>query len=260
MTTVKRIRIAIIDDDKEAIFALQGFLELIPDIELVGTATTYQKALKLIKEQTPELLFLDIEMPGKTGFELLKELENSGHKNNMKVIFHTAYDKYTIQALRESAFDFILKPPTESELREAVQRYLKLKLISPEPKTPTAAPAFRQMLALPTSTGLQFIPQSEIVYFESIKGGLGIRSVWSAMLNSKLAIKLRSNTKADNIIEHLGSDNFIQLSQSAIVNISFVNVIAYKTHECFLFPPFDAKPIKVSRQYMAALREKFDVI
>jgi len=260
METGRRIATVIIDDSKEAIFTLQGFLELMPDIEIIGTASNSAKAIKLITELSPDLVFLDIEMPGKTGFELLNELDKTMQQRHFKVIFHTAYDKYTLQALREAAFDFILKPPRESELKGVIQRFRNQSAFSSNSVIKRPNISSSQMAALPTNTGLQFIPKSEIVYVECQKTNMGLRSVWAATLNNQHSVKLRSNTKASDIINYLGEENFIPLSQSVIANITFVNLIEYKTQECYLFPPFDSKPIKISRQYMAALKEKFDVI
>lgn len=256
----KRISTVIIDDSKEDIFRLQGFLELMPEIELVGTATNSQKAYKLIRELSPDLVFLDVEMPGKTGFELLNEINKDGQQRPFKVIFHTAYDKYTLQALRESAFDFLVKPPSENELKEIIQRF-RSQLGHPADRVVKRPDiAISQMAALPTNTGLQFIPKSEIVFVVCQKSSLGFRSIWSATLNDQNTVKLRANTRASDIISYLGPENFIALNQSIIVNISFVNQIEYKTHDCYLFPPFDTSPVRISRHYMAELRERFDLI
>ena len=254
------ISVVIIDDDNDAIFALQSHLELMPEIEILGTATHYRKAINLIKEFSPDLVFLDVEMPGKTGFELLDEFEKDGSQRNFSVIFHTAFDKYTIRALRESAFDFILKPPKEEELKEAIQRFRDQRTKAPVTEAKPLPDRTKKMVAIPTNTGLQFVPKADIVYFECLKTGMGLRSSWVAILNNQQTIKLRQNTKANAIINYLGDENFIQISQSVIVSISFINMIEYKTYECFLFPPFDEKSHKISRQFMAELRERFDVI
>jgi two-component system LytT family response regulator len=256
----KRIQTVIIDDNNEAILTLQGFLEMMPEIEITGTATNSAKAIKMIKELKPELVFLDVEMPVKTGFELLNEFEKAGQQRDFKVIFHTAYDKYTVQALRESAFDFILKPPSENELKEAIHRYIRQKHQMPELKVTRPGIAMYQMVALPSNTGLQFVPKDEIVYLEFQKAGLSLRSSWHVILNNRQSIKLRSGTKASDILDHLGADSFFPLSQAIIVNITYVNMVEYKTQECNLYPPFDNRPLKISRQRMAAFKEKFDMI
>jgi two-component system LytT family response regulator len=260
MTSSAAISVVIVDDDKDAIFTLKSYLELMPLIELRGTANSWQKAVRLIREHEPDLVFLDIEMPGKTGFELLKEIENQGIKRSFSVVFHTAYDKYTIQALRESAFDFILKPPREDELKEVVQRFIDKRNKPRAANYKAFGKSMHPVVALPTNTGIQFFPSADLISFECRREIIGLRSVWFATLNNKQTIRLSSGTNASSIISYLGSDHFIQLSQSVIVNISYVLLVEYKTNTCFLYPPFDEESFRVSRQYMVKLRERFDVI
>jgi DNA-binding LytR/AlgR family response regulator len=162
--------------------------------------------------------------------------------------------------LREAAFDFLLKPPKEIELKEAVQRFLAQRNQPLATKAQTPGKILNQMVALPTNKGLQFFPKADIVCVECQKTNLGIRSTWVVLLNNRQTIRLRPNSNAGSIINHLGSDHFIPLSQSVIVNIAYVSMVEYKTNCCYLFPPFDEKPVKISRQYMAVLRERFDVI
>lgn len=254
------ITVVIIDDETEAIAKLTQHLEIIPNVEIVGTATKYLKGIHLITEFKPDLLFLDIEMPCKNGFELLEEIEKRGLRNGLTVIFYTAYDKYTIQALRESAFDFILKPPASKEVNHTITRYRESRDKKPASESRPTEVTGKKMVALPTGTGLVFVPKAEIVYLESRKTDLGLRSAWSATLNNLQTIRLRQNTKANSIIGYLGDENFIQLSQSVIVNASYIKAIEYKTQSCLLFPPFDLIPLKISRQFLVELRERFDVI
>jgi two-component system LytT family response regulator len=260
METGKRIATVIVDDNKEAIFTLQGFLELMPEIEIIGTATNSAKAMKLITERSPDLVFLDVEMPGKTGFELLNELDKAGHQRHFKVIFHTAYDKYTLKALRESAFDFILKPPCEEDLKTAIQRVLDQRSKPWHQHSLAYAKPMHQMVALPTNTGMQFVSKADIVLLECRKEAIGMRSVWYAILNNHQSIRLGQGTNAAAILKYLGSEHFVSLSQSVIVNVSFMMMIEYKTCICSLYPPFDHTKYKVSRQCMSKLRERFDMI
>ncbi len=260
MTATRTISVIIIDDDKESVFTLKSYLELMPVIDLRGIAYSWQKALRLIREHEPDLIFLDIEMPGKTGFELLKEIDDQGIKRSFKVIFHTAYDKYTIQALRKSAFDFILKPPREEELQEVIQRFLELKNTPQTANIQVYGKSLHPVVALPGNTGIQFLPKTDIICFECRKEIIGFRSVWHATLNNKQTIRLSSGANASSIISYLGTEHFIQLNQSVIVNVAYVMLLEYKTNTCFLYPPFDNYNFRVSRQFMIKLRERFDVI
>lgn len=260
MSSTKTIKTIIVDDDPEAVFTITGFLELMPEIKLAGSAGNFNKAVSLIKAQSPDLLFLDIELPGKTGFDLLQHLDQEGERRSFEVIFYTAYDQYTIKALRESAFDYILKPLKEEELKNAIERYKSRKKADVMPAQKPLNERIRQMIAVPTHTGLQFICRNDIVFAECRKAAINLRTNWQITLTDNQTIKLRQNTNAEVLQKHLGAETFVQLSQSVLVNLHYVNSIEYKTHLCYLFPPFDTTPLKVSRQFMAELKGRFDVI
>jgi two-component system, LytTR family, response regulator len=108
----------IIDDERLARNELRRLLENFPKVEIVGEAANADEAVKLIEELQPDLLFLDIQMPGKNGFELLESLEDV----NPEVIFTTAYDDYAIKAFEYNALDYLLKPIDLQRLSEAVHR------------------------------------------------------------------------------------------------------------------------------------------
>jgi len=108
----------IIDDERLARNELRRLLEAHPGIEIVGEAVNGDDALDKIAELKPDLLFLDIQMPGKNGFEVLAELDS----NMPDVIFTTAYDEYALKAFEFHAADYILKPIEPARLAEAIKR------------------------------------------------------------------------------------------------------------------------------------------
>jgi two-component system, LytTR family, response regulator len=108
----------IVDDERLARNELKRLLENFPKVHIVGEASNADEAIQLIDELTPDLLFLDIQMPGKNGFELLQSLE--GHVP--EVIFTTAYDEYAIKAFEFNALDYLLKPVELQRLSEAIHR------------------------------------------------------------------------------------------------------------------------------------------
>ena len=109
----------IIDDERLARNELRRLLENFPKIEIVGEAANADEAKKLVEEQRPDLLFLDIQMPGKNGFELLESLDDD---TIPEVIFTTGYDEYALKAFEYNALDYILKPIDLPRLSEAVHR------------------------------------------------------------------------------------------------------------------------------------------
>lgn len=121
------IRSIIIDDEHAAVENLELLIEeYCSDIEIVGSATSIQKAAEVINKLKPELVFLDISMPpGGTGFELLQMLPQRA----FQVIFITAYAEHTMSALKEHAFDYLLKPIDYKELIKTIQDYKNQYLI-----------------------------------------------------------------------------------------------------------------------------------
>ncbi|MDB5239619.1 MAG: DNA-binding response regulator [Spirosoma sp.] len=108
----------IIDDERLARNELRRLLENFPKIQIIGEAANADEALPMIDELEPELLFLDIQMPGKNGFELLQAIEGK----TPEVIFTTAFDEYAIKAFEFNALDYLLKPVELARLSEAIHR------------------------------------------------------------------------------------------------------------------------------------------
>jgi two-component system LytT family response regulator len=110
----------IIDDERLARKELTNLLQEYPEIDIVGEAVNAEDALEKIEALKPDLLFLDIQMPGKTGFELLQSLDNVP-----EVIFTTAYDEYALKAFDFNALDYLLKPIEPDRLKESINKLLK---------------------------------------------------------------------------------------------------------------------------------------
>jgi two-component system LytT family response regulator len=112
------MRAIIVDDERLARNELKRLLEEFPRITVIGEAANADEAILMIEEMTPDLLFLDIQMPGKNGFELLEALED----RVPEVIFTTAYDEYALKAFEFNALDYLMKPIDSPRLADAIQR------------------------------------------------------------------------------------------------------------------------------------------
>src|SRR5258706_249092 len=111
------MRAIIIDDERLARAELKKLLQDFPEIEVVDEAANAEEGITKIESQRPDLIFLDIQMPGKTGFDMLSELERSPH-----VIFTTAYDEFALKAFEVNALDYLLKPVEPKRLADAIQK------------------------------------------------------------------------------------------------------------------------------------------
>ncbi len=259
MNNFEKIRTVIIDDSEKSIDSLKENLSVFPEIDICGFAAKHKQASELLVKEKPDLIFLDIEMPGKNGFELLNEVRKKGCGSN--VIFCTAYDKYMIRALRESAFDYIIKPIDPKELKNAIDRY---KIQRGQKNTNTFSPCNNSpdgtvgIVALPTHLGLRFMDKDCILLFRCIHENRNTKPCWEALLTDLTSIKLGTNTSAGRIIQLLSEDHFVQINQSCIVNLHYINMVEFKTRNCLLVPPFDNMKLTVSRIWLLRLREMYE--
>lgn len=151
------LKAVLIDDEKNARIALRKMLEqFCPDVAVLGEAQNAMEALLLIRKVEPELVFLDVEMPGGTGFDLLDAIE----KRTFTTIFTTAHEQYTIPAIRSGAFDYLLKPINLDELRSAVARAMELQ------KKTAQGSAATEVLTISNAEGTWFVPPSEVICIE----------------------------------------------------------------------------------------------
>ncbi len=116
-----KIKTVLVDDEERALSRMKILLSKFQEIEVIETINDATYAIEFILETAPDLVFLDIEMPGKTGLEIAREI----NKNNLqtKIVFMTAYEHYAIKAIKADAFDYLLKPIGIDELKNALDRY-----------------------------------------------------------------------------------------------------------------------------------------
>jgi two-component system LytT family response regulator len=122
---MKKIQVIIIDDERTARDEVKRLLDNYPDFEVVAEARNADEAKELIEIKKPDLLFLDIQMPEKSGFELLELLDDVP-----QVIFITAFDQYAVKAFEVSAIDYLMKPVREERFAKAIEQ-VRAKIIIP---------------------------------------------------------------------------------------------------------------------------------
>ena len=234
---MKRIyNVVIIDDDQVAIDNLAACLNHFPMIEIAGTARTANLGKRIIAKHKPDLLFLDMELSDINGIDLFNQIRDEIDWN-MRVIVYSAHDKYMLQAFREIAFDYLLKPIDPAELETVISRsiedidqeqvalappYIQLRSLSKE----------KQAFAIATPTNdFQVLHTEDIGYFKYNQE----RKQWEVYPCSQPIITLRRNTTAENILK--SSPSFVQIHQSCIININYL--VTIKERRCVLYPPFD---------------------
>ncbi len=253
------VRVVIIDDDSLAVTALRDVLLSYDWIEVVGTALTPEEGYHLIETLKPELVFLDIELDGSTGLELLDEL-NTLQSEAPKVIFYTAYPRYMLNAIRMQVFDFLLKPVDVAELSLILERYRLHRggypplLHEKDDVRPSSAVlplrTPRSMTVSTVTNERLVVSPSDIVYFKYD----ALRKLWEVILKNMKRYMLRRHTTAETLLSL--SDQFIRTHKTYIVNMSYLAKIS--DNECELVPPFNRiTEIKISRTYRRGLLDCF---
>ena len=235
------LKVLLIDDEQRATDALRLMIaKTIPEIGEVMVCNDSRQAAEKIHAFQPGLVFLDIQMPHLNGFEVLEKIPNK----NFKIIFTTAYNEYAIQAIRYSAFDYLLKPVDMEELQAAVHRFLEghedykqqydlLKNIMHN-MSATSTEEFR--LALPTKEGVHFLLPADIIRCEAL--GNYTRFYVTSGKNYLISKTLG---EYDTL---LSSQNFIRTHKSHLVNKKFISFI---DHDGFAVLKDNSK-VEVSRR------------
>ena len=246
----------IIDDDVQCIDNLCISLLEYSEILIVGTAKTYTKGRNIILEKCPDLVFLDVELLGQSGLELLKDLGEEISRT-MQVIFYSIINKYLLEALRVSAFDYLLKPFEQEDLKIVLNRFFRQ--VEKEQKQSNFQPYLSHLnptnhsYLISTVTGFQKLRQDQIGYFEYVKG----KKHWFVVLNNKSRLQMKRNTKAEDIINY--STAFLKINQSQIINLDYLSIIDDKI--CHLLPPFHKEDtLVISRTFLRALQDKYEMI
>lgn len=168
MNPSNSLKALLIDDERHCIETLKYELQKnCPHVEIVGTASSGSEGLDMIKSTNPDLVFLDIEMPGMSGFEMLRSLGSP----ECAVIFVTAYDQYALQAFRYAAADYLLKPVIGDQLAEAVGRVSNKNTTSTDSRLQLEALLYNlkegmksPRIALPSGRGMDFVETADIMY------------------------------------------------------------------------------------------------
>ena len=245
------MRAIIIDDERWARKELHNLLENYPEIEIVDQAVNADEALEKIIQLDPELIFLDIQMPGKTGFELLEELEKVP-----KVIFTTAYDEFAIKAFDVNALDYLLKPIQEERLKDAITKVLAVQASALADRAQEGVSEIKQQLAMNDQVFVKdgdrcwFISLKEIRLFES--DGNYIKVYFN---NVKPMIHKSLNA----LDEKLDERSFFRASRKHIINLSWIETIETWFNGGLLVQLKGGEKVEVSRRQAARFKEKMSL-
>jgi len=239
----------VVDDEKLARDLLLEYLQQIPQIQVIGECSKGKEAVEKIDKLKPDLIFLDVQMPGMTGFDVLEEIVHDPY-----VIFCTAYDQYAIKAFEKNAVDYILKPLDQERFKLGVERAINrmrmeqnnvgelLRNLKTENKTSYDSHIFVQK-----SEKLLNLPVDEIVYLEA-SGDYTILTTKNDQFVSSSGI--------GKLEEILNPEIFIRVHRSTIINLNFLKEIEKHFNGGMVVKMQNGKSFPVSRTYAKLIRKK----
>lgn len=240
----------IIDDEKLARDLVKEYLEGFDNLELIGECENGTEAVKAIDQKKPDIIFLDVQMPGMTGFDVLDEITHEPH-----IIFTTAYDQYAIKAFERNAVDYLLKPIDEERFRLALNRALKrqaagsnkiedlLYNLRPE----RTSQSFESHLFVQKSEKLFNLPVEDIQHLEASGDYTIITTKTDQFVSSSGIGKLE---------EILNPEEFIRVHRSTIINVSFLKEIERHFNGGMIVKMINGKTFPVSRTYAKLIRRR----
>ena len=241
------IRTLIIEDEEPARMLVRKFLEDFSEIEVLGECADGFAAVKSINEHKPDLIFLDVQMPKLSGFELLEIIE---HKP--QVIFTTAYDSYAIKAFDENAVDYLLKPFSRERFADAVRKVMS-RIASQDEQNYTDVIALAeekteilQRIAVKSGSKIEIIAVGDIIYLES-EGDY-------VMIHTKTGKFLKEKTMK-YFEQHLDRDTFIRVHRSYIININEISRIELFEKESYIIKLKSGEQVKASSSGYKALKD-----
>jgi two-component system LytT family response regulator len=236
----------IVDDERLARKELTSLLKDHSQVEIVGEAVNADDAFEKIQQLKPDLLFLDIQMPGKTGFDLLEMLETVP-----KVIFTTAYDEYALKAFEVNALDYLLKPIQPERLNDALAKIHEEPLEGEENSMPDARQLNEQdQVFVKDGDRCWFVRLSDVRLFES--DGNYIKVYFD-----KVRPMIHKSLNA--LDERLDDRNFFRASRKHIINLGWVESIEPWFNGGLLVKLKGGEQVEVSRRQAARFKERMSL-
>ncbi len=241
----------LVDDEPEAIKYLCDLLKEHPEIMLLNYFTNPQEAITEINKTKPDILFLDVQMPVSTGFDVVKAVRTDNYLPH--IIFTTGFEKFAIRAIKYAAFDYLLKPINPFELENAIQKINKLKEQS------TKSQQFdrlfdsvrdNQPLKFNTGTGFIVIHPSEIIYLEANRNYCKINLINN---HSELV-----TTNMNQIHHMLSAKWFYRVSRSNIINVNFLQKVNRSKKVCCLEADGETIIISIPSGNIKELEDNFE--
>jgi two-component system, LytTR family, response regulator len=247
----RRIRVLIVDDEEEARNLLERLLQRLPDAEILGKAASADEALEMAIDLKPDMVFLDVQMPEKDGFHLVNYFQR--FLIDTKVVFVTAHAEFAINAVKVSAFDYLLKPVMMNELHDTIIRFKAGRLHGQKAQPQgmiTAAEPLPAKLKFNTRTGYILISPEEIMYCEA---DVNYTSIYLGKDNREVV-----TINLGKIEEMLAPYMFFRISRSVLINQHYLSKADRQKKQCLLNRDNERIILDISPNHIRELEHYLD--
>lgn len=243
-----KIRVIIIDDESLARSITRKYLSVRPEFEIAAECSNGFDAIKKINEEKPDIIFLDIQMPKITGFEMLELIENPP-----VIIFTTAYDHYAIKAFEVNAVDYLLKPFSEERFNEALDKTLVLlkeksgqgEMIRSLIEKNDEKPEFIERVIIKDGQKINIVPAENIKWLEAQDDYVCIHSDKGKFLKQKTMKYFE---------DHLDPNYFVRIHRSYIISIDFIKHLEQLDKESYRIILKNEQQLPVSKTGLSKLK------
>jgi two-component system LytT family response regulator len=251
MDKLRMIRAILADDEVLARRKLRQFLREEPEVEIAGECATASETIELARAINPDLIFLDIRMPGMDGFDIVGELSASSNSSMPGIVFTTAFDCYALRAFEIHAVDYLLKPFTAERLHTAVQRVSEQISLSRRTSDtangmPQGGIRFGTRIVFKSRGRILFLPVANIRWIGAEENYVRICT------GSETHLLRETMTRLE---EKLDPNMFMRVHRSAIVNLQFVKEVRSEPPSEFTVVMENGQKISMSRSYHSRVGE-----
>jgi two-component system LytT family response regulator len=272
VTSVRPLNTLIVDDEPAAIEGLRLRLEAFPQIQVIAEANSVAEAIRAINTQMPDLIFLDIEMPEQSGFDLIRQLQP---EQCPAIVFVTAFHQHAVKAFEVRALDYLLKPVKRERLAEAIARVSEVTAIragkaqllaavaelsteeqnpssgSAADKTTAAEPQYciesQKLVIQDGRNPIQLIPYQDIIWIDAAGDYMCVHTQAETHV-------MRARLKS--LIDERLPDVFVRIHKSTVVNLTYIESLQPLSNSEYKAILLNGKSLKVSRTYAKALRQR----
>lgn len=226
MTKNEKFKVLIVDDEPEALELLKALLTDNKNVEVVVTASNAEEAMYLMIEHYPNLMLLDINLPGKNGMDLIEIIRK--RNVDIPVVFISAYSEYALRSIRNQVYDFLLKPVSPKELNDIIEKYCRLNKKDLPGKLMSVLNSIKEDSKIRINSRYSYVlvDPAEIVYCEAEDGYTIIH-----LTNGKTEV---ANSALSLIEAMVYNRNFFRLGRSLLINMEYVRNINKSDDNCTL--------------------------